>query len=80
MSNLVVSLEVTILKLRTLFDRQILVRLAELDTALICTTKWRLFSIIRRIGVGDAGRDFAPPCEKRLDSPSGRVREAISRV
>ncbi len=57
------SREVTILKLRTLFERferQVLVRLAEDQTAFICTAKWPLCSIIRRVGVGEAGRDFAP--------------------
>jgi hypothetical protein len=44
--------------LRTLFEKQVFVRLTEDHTAFICTTKWPLLSKIRRVRV--AGRDFAP--------------------
>jgi hypothetical protein len=66
--------------LRTWFTKQVFIRLTEDHTAFICTTKWPLLSIIRRVGVDGTGRDFAPQSEKRLGSPSRRVREAISRV
>ena len=46
--------------LRTLFEKQIFVRLNEDHTAFICTTKWPLLSKIRRVRVDEAGRDFAP--------------------
>jgi len=45
---------------RTWFEKQVFVRLSEDHTAFICTTKWRLFSIIGRVGVGETGSDFAP--------------------
>ena len=45
--------------LSTLFEKQVFVRLSEDRTAFICTTKWPLLSITRRVGVDEAGRDFA---------------------
>jgi len=44
--------------LRTLFEKQVLIRIADGQTAFIYTAKWRLFSITRRIGVSGAGRDL----------------------
>ncbi|MGD1095105.1 MAG: hypothetical protein ABSB35_24325 [Bryobacteraceae bacterium] len=44
---------------RTWFEKQVFVRLTEDRAAFICTTKWRLFSIIGRVGVGETGPDFA---------------------
>jgi hypothetical protein len=46
--------------LSTLFEKQVFVRLSEDHTAFICTTKWPLLSRTRRVGVHEAGRDFAP--------------------
>ena len=46
--------------LSTLFEKQVFVRLSEDHTAFICTTKWPLLSRTRRVGVDEAGRDFAP--------------------
>jgi hypothetical protein len=46
--------------LRTLFEKQVLVRFSEDHTAFICTTKWLLLSKIRRVRVDGTGRDFAP--------------------
>ena len=46
--------------LRTLFEKQVFVRLSDDHTAFICTTKWPLLSKIRRVKVDQAGRDFAP--------------------
>ncbi len=48
------------MKLRTLFEKQVFVRLSEDQTGFICTTKWPLLSITRRVGVDESGRDFAP--------------------
>ena len=45
--------------LRTWFEKRVFVRLTEDHTAIICTTKWPLFSRTRRVGVDEAGRDFA---------------------
>ena len=59
--------------LRTLFEKQVLVRLNEDHTAFICTTKWPLFSRTRRIGVEEAGRDFAP----QVREPSSIAREQL---
>jgi hypothetical protein len=53
------SWEVTIMKLRILFEKQVFVRLSEDHSAFICTTQWPLLSRTRRIGVGEAGHDFA---------------------
>jgi hypothetical protein len=50
----------TIMTLTTLFEEQIFIRLNEDHTALICTTKWPLFSKIKRVSVDGAGHDFAP--------------------
>ena len=41
--------------LRTLFEKEILVRVSEDQSTLICTTKWPCFSITRRFGVDRAG-------------------------
>ena len=41
--------------LRTLFEKQVFVRLSEDHTAFICTTKWPLLSKIRRVSVDRAG-------------------------
>ncbi len=48
------------MKLRTLFEKQVFVRLSEDQTGFFCTTKWPLLSITRRVGVDESGRDFAP--------------------
>jgi len=55
------SQEVTIMTLRTLFEKQVFVRLTEDHTAFICTTKWPLLSKIRRVSVdGAGGANFVP--------------------
>ena len=41
--------------LRTLFEREIFVRVSEDQSTLICTTKWPFLSITRRFGVEKAG-------------------------
>jgi len=41
------SQEVTILTLRTLLEKQVVVRLSEDHAAFMCTTKWALLSKIR---------------------------------
>ena len=53
------SWEVTMMKLRILFEKQVFVRLSEDHSAFVCTTQWPLLSRTRRIGVGEAGHDFA---------------------
>ncbi len=50
--------------LSTLFEKQVFVRLTEDHTAFICTTKWPLLSRTKRVGVQEAGRDFAPQVEE----------------
>ncbi len=47
--------------LRTLFEKQVFIRLDDAQTAVVCTTKWPLLSRIKRFGVGDGGRDFGAP-------------------
>jgi len=63
---------------KTLFEKEVFVRVSEDQSTLICTTKWPLLSIIRRFGVEKAG----PVNHSRAgpDSAIGRVRGAISRV
>src|SRR5271157_2465059 len=54
------SQEVTIMTLRTLFEKQVFVRLTEDHAAFVCTTKWPLLSKIRRVSVDGARRDSGP--------------------
>jgi hypothetical protein len=61
------------MKLRTLFEKQVLVRLSEDDSAFICTTKWPLFSITRRVGVDEAARDVAPQVREPGSIPSEQL-------
>ena len=60
--------------LRTLFEKQVFVRLTEDRTAFICTTKWPLLSKIRRVRVDEPGRDFAP----QVREPGSIVAEDLS--
>lgn len=46
--------------LRTWFEKQVFIRLGDEQTTLVCTAKWRLLSIRRRVDVGDAGLYVAP--------------------
>jgi len=46
--------------LRTLFEKQVFIRLADDHMGFICTTKWPFFSRTRRVSVDQAGRGFAP--------------------
>ena len=48
------------MKLRTLFEKQVFLRLTDDQTAFICTAKWSLFSRIRQVCVSEARRDFGP--------------------
>jgi len=50
------SLEVTIMTVRSLFEKQVFLRLTEDGSAFICTTKWPVFSKTRRIGVDEPAR------------------------
>jgi hypothetical protein len=43
--------------LRSLFEREIFIRLEDADSALVCTTKWPLLSRIKRFGIAESG-DF----------------------
>lgn len=45
--------------LRTFFEKEVFIRLTEDRIAFVCTTKWRFFSKIRRVGVDQAGHDAA---------------------
>lgn len=40
--------------LKTLFDKEVFVRVSEDQSTLICTTKWPFFSLARRFGVDKA--------------------------
>lgn len=51
--------------LRTLFEKQVFIRLTDDQTAFISTTKWPLLSRIRRFRVSEAGRDCAPQVKER---------------
>jgi hypothetical protein len=55
-----ISQEVTIMTLRSVFEKQVFVRLTEDHAAFICTARWPLLSKIRRVNVYVAGRDFPP--------------------
>jgi hypothetical protein len=59
--------------LRSLFEKQVFVRLSEDHTAFICTTKWPLLSRTRRVGVDETGRDFAP----HVDEPASITPEEL---
>ena len=54
------SQEATIMTLRTLFEKQVFIRLTDDQTAFRCISKWPLFSIARRVGVSQSGRELAP--------------------
>ncbi len=43
--------QATIMTFRSLFEKQMFIRLADDQTAFFCTVKWRLFSRTRRVGV-----------------------------
>jgi hypothetical protein len=62
--------------LRTLFEKQVFIRLDDAETAVVCTTKWPLLSRIRRFGVGDRGRDFGAQAAE----PDSTARVASSRT
>jgi hypothetical protein len=59
--------------LRTLFKKQVFIRLTDDQTAFIYTAKWPLLSRIRRVGVSEAGRNFAP----QVTEPGSIAREAF---
>jgi hypothetical protein len=46
--------------LKSLFEKQVFIRLIDDGTAFLCTAKWLLFARTKRVGVSEAGRDFAP--------------------
>lgn len=54
--------------LRTLFEKEIFIRVSEDQSTLICATKWPFFSITRRFGV-----DRARPVKR---ARAGRTRQA----
>lgn len=58
------SREVTTMTLRTLFEKQVFVRLSEDHTAFICTRRWPLLSKIKRVSVDVAALDFAPQVDE----------------
>ncbi len=62
--------------LRTLFEKQVFIRLDDAQTAVVCTTKWPLLSRIRRFGVGDRGCDVGA----RAGEPDSTVRVESSRT
>jgi hypothetical protein len=51
------SREVTTMTLRSLFEKEIFIRLEDTDSTLVCTTKWPLLSRIRRFGIAESA-DF----------------------
>ena len=57
------SQEVKTMTLRSLFEKQIFVRLTEDHAAFICTTKWPLLSRTRRVGLDKAGLGSMVPEE-----------------
>ncbi len=59
--------------LRTLFEKQVLVRLSEDHTAFICTTRWPLLLKVRRVSVDEAARDLAP----QIDEPASITPEEV---
>ena len=63
--------------LKTLFEKEILVRVSEDQSTLICTTKWPFFSITRRFGVGKAGLVIRvrPVCTQKSAESEARFRE-----
>jgi hypothetical protein len=55
--------------LRSLFEKQIFIRLADDQTAFLYTAKWRLSSRIRRVSLSKAGRDLAPQVTEPTPAP-----------
>jgi hypothetical protein len=53
--NAIALEEATMMTLKTLFEKEVFIRVSEDQSTLICTTKWRFFSLTRRFGVDRAG-------------------------
>jgi hypothetical protein len=62
--------------LRHLFAKQVLIRLTDDQTALVCTAKWSLLSNITRVCVSETGPDFALQVTKR-GSIAGQERPTL---
>ena len=60
--------------LRTLFEKQVFIRLTDDQTAFICTAKWPLLSRTRRVDVNEPGHAFASP----VTEPGSIAREGAS--
>ena len=62
------SKNMTIITLRTLFKKQVFIRLTDDQAAFIYTAKWPLLSRIRRVCVSEAGRN----CASQVMEPGSR--------
>jgi hypothetical protein len=51
--------EATKMTLSTLFEKKVFIRLAEDQSAFVCTSKGPLFSSVKRVSINDAMPDFA---------------------
>ncbi len=60
--------------LKALFEKEVFVRVSEDQSTLICTTKWPIFSIIRRFGV-----DRAEPVKRARASRAQQAAESDAR-
>jgi hypothetical protein len=54
--------------LRTLFEKQVFVRLTEDQSGFVYTTKWALLSKIRGVGLDETGHDVAQASEAFVPS------------
>jgi len=62
--------------LRTLFEKQVLIRLTGDQTAFVCTTKWPLLSRSNRVEVRRTGGGLAP----QETEPVSIARQALRRI
>lgn len=66
--------------LRTLFEKEIFVRVSEDQSTLICTSKWPFFSITRRFGFDKAGPVKFLAEQARFSARPNSIRDFASLV
>ncbi len=49
------------MRLRPLFEKQVLIRLTDDNAAFVCTAKWSVLSKITQVDCSEANVDLAPP-------------------
>jgi hypothetical protein len=69
------SQEVTTMTLRSLFEKQIFIRLDEAHGAVVCTTKRGLLSRIKQFGIGECALDVAAEVAEPSSGPQQNESE-----